>query len=403
MRMMLPIYGLLLAAFAAGILFFFQQGLNDYVASNKLAAAQVSAPAGWSMRPYRTADGEVIAQTKLEPSIGGTTQERLRQYEIPTDGLRDGALTTFVRGDEMMALRISYAPHAPRRKTMAERLGRGSANAENAAPPEAVFATVAGLPVIEAPSFTDVPGETDPMPVNYRYFTVTIGDQAVDEVIALSILTNSSDAAVASVLEGLDVAALNARLKTPDPRVIASAGILTRDALPLSDMPPRPTPAYRAMQLLDAGQTFDPPWQDALVQIRTGEIMSWDDLRRFYPKIDSLPFALLEMLDDGSQENSARYYAALLSNSDRVWTGHEYHVLSKITEVGTTQADFAAYLAGEFEVAPEVLALVQRLPETPELGDVETQVLQSGAAPATGFGNAATCVIDNGVRRCTVD
>jgi hypothetical protein len=401
MRILLPVYGLVLAAFAVVILFVFKAGLDDYIATNSLAATQVSAPEGWSARPYRTSDGELITQASFVANAGGTTQDILGQYEIPTGGLRDGMLTTVVRGDEMIALRLSYAPHVPKRPTLAERLGRASPKDAGDTPTDGMFATVAGLPVIEQPRFATVPGDAVPVPVNYRYFTTVIGDRTVDEVLEVSVLTNSSDAAVASVLDSLDVVALNARLPTPDPRVIASAGVLTRDPLPLSEQRPRPTPAYRAMQLLDAGEVLDPPWQDALVQIRGGEIETWNDLRSRYPKIDTLPFRLLEVLDDGSHDSAARYFAAVLTNSGRAWTGHEFHVLSKISDVGTTQADFAEYLAGEYEIAPEVLALVRRLPEAPAPG-AETQVVQSGVLPATGLSNAASCVIDNGVRRCIV-
>jgi hypothetical protein len=229
-----------------------------------------------------------------------------------------------------------------------------------------------------------------------------IGDQTVDEVLEISVLTNSSDAAVVEMLGLLDVAVLNDRLPTPDPRVMAAAGVQPRDALPLSDVPPRPTPAFRAMALLDTGQTFDAPWQDALVQIRNGEIDTWDELQGIYPKIDTLPFQLLDVIADGSHDSTARYFAAILSNSGRAWTGHEFHVLSKIAEVGTTQVDLAEYIAGDFEVAPEVLALAKRLPLAPDPALGETRVVQSGAAPATGLKRAATCVMDNGVRRCVV-
>lgn len=402
MRILLPLYGFVLTAFAVAVLFVFKSGLDDYVASQGLAATAVTTPDGWAVRAYETTDGELITQVPFDPrGLADTTQAILAKYQTRTGGIQGSTLTTFARGDERVALRISTAPHAPPRASLAARFGRTDANDTDKIDDDRVFATLAGLPVLEEPRFTYV-SDTPPMPVNYRYFTTTIGDRAVDEVLEISILTNSSDAAVLAALNSLDVEALHAQLPTPDPRVILSAGVLTRDALPLSDAPPLPSPAYRAKQLLDAGQVFDAPWQDALVQIRMGDIENWDDLKTRYPRVDTLPVALLDVLDDGSHENAARYFAAILSNSGRNWSGHEYHVLATISAAGTTQADLTEYLSGDVDIAPEVLALAQRLPKAAPSLVTETQVVQSGAVPPPGLRSSATCVIENGFRKCTV-
>lgn len=401
MRILLPLYGFVLVAFAAGFLVVFKAGLDDYVATNGLAASVLDAPDGWTVRDYETADGELITQAAFDPAAADTTQHILASYETRAGGMRNSTLTTFVRGNERVALRIDVAPHAPKRPSLAARFGRTGDTDAEAEALDGVFATLAGLPVLEQPRFSYLPDEDVPLPVKYRHFTTTIGDQAVDEVLEVSILTNASDAAVLTVLNSLDVATLHAQLPTPDPRVIVSAGVLTRDALPLSAEPPLPSPAYRAMQLLDAGQAFDPPWHEALLDIRTGKIQSWNDLQVHYPRVDTLPVALLDVLDDGSHENAARYFAAILSNSGRAWTTHEYHVLATISAAGTTQEDLSAYITGEFEIAPEVLALAQRLPHVQPLAAVETQVVQSGIAPSIGLGSQQQCQIVSGSRRCT--
>ncbi|WP_341366966.1 hypothetical protein [Yoonia sp. BS5-3] len=403
MRILLPLYGLVLTAFAVAVLFVFKSGLDDYVAARGLAASAIVAPDGWELRDYKRADGELITQAVFDPAVTDTTQQLLARFETRDGGISQSTLTTFLRGDERLALRISKAPHMPPRQSLAARFGRVDDSPDTQEEREGVFATLAGLPIIEEPRFSHGDGGSDPMPVNYRHFTTVIGDQAVDEVLEVSILTNASDAAVLTVLNSLDMEVLHAQLPTPDPRVIVSAGVLSRDPLPLSDAPPLPSPAYRAMQLLAAGKVFDAPWQDALMDIRMGKIDSWDDLKVRYPQVDTLPVALLDVLDDGTHENAARYFAAILSNSGRAWSAHEYHVLATISAAGTTQSDLAEYLSGQFDIAPEVIALAQRLPEAaPDLGP-ETQVVQSEvAAPVTGLRNGATCVMENGFRRCTV-
>lgn len=401
MRILLPLYGLLLVIFAGGLVYVFKAGLDHYVAANSLAEMQIDPPEGWSVRPYQLADGALITGTDDEPAAAiGTTATILNSFDIPTGGLREGGVKTFVRGEEMVAIRMQRGPHEPKRTSLMERLGYAAP--EETLDPDSVFATVAGLPLISHPRVSVAEGMPAPRPVNYRHFTMTIGDKTVDEVLDVAVLTNSSDAALVAILDRVDMAALNNRLPTPDPRVMASAGVLTRDALPLSTEPPRPTPAYLALELLAKGQVFADPWQQALTEIRDGEITSFEALQTRYPRIDTLPFAVLEVLEDGSQTSTARYYARILSNSGRAWSGHEFHVLSTIAEVGSTQADLNEYLAGEYDVAPEVLALAKRLPEGPAPGTAPAQVVQSGVVSTTGRQNAANCVLENGVRRCTV-
>ncbi len=401
MRILLPIYGVLLAVFAAGVIFVVKAGIDDYVASNSLGGMQIAPPDGWSVRPYRAADGALITGVADNPAVEvGTTAQILESFNIPTGGLHEGAVKTFWRDDQMIALRMNITPHQPKRVSLMERFGRQSDS--DTLDPDSVFATVAGLPMVIHPRVSIVDDAAAPLPVNYRYFTLTIGDQTVDEALELSFLTNSSDAALVAVLNSLDMAALNDRLPTPDSRVILSAGVMTRDPLPLSDVPPRPTPAYLALELLAFGQVLEAPWQDALVQIRNGVITSWDELQARYPRIDTLPHELLGVLEDGSQTSTARYFAAILSNSGRAWTGHEYHVLSTIAEIGSTQADLSEYLAGEFDVAPEVIALAKRLPLGNDQQVNTTEVVQSSIVPTTGLRRAATCVLENGARRCVV-
>lgn len=403
MRILLPLYGLILAAFAVAVLLVFKSGLDSFVATQGLVASAVVPPDGWTVREYKPEDGELITQVAFD-KIGAvdTTQALLAQYQTLTGGIKRSTLTTFARGDERVALRISVAPHRPPRQSLAARFGRSEDPAPETEDLDGVFATLAGIPVVEQPRFSFSSDDAMPQPVNYRHFTTTIGDQTVDEVLEVSLLTNASDAAVLTVLNSLDVEALHAQIPTPDPRVILSAGVLTRDPLPLSSEPPLPSPAFRAMQLIDAGVAFDPPWQQALNDIRTGKIVSWEDLQALYPQTDTLPVALLDVLDDGSDENAARYFAAILSNSGREWTSHEYHVLATIATAGTTQADLTEYIDGQIDVAPEVVALAQRLPLVPPMGAPEAQVVQTEIAPSTGLRNAETCEIVNGSRRCTV-
>ncbi|MEL6681068.1 MAG: hypothetical protein AAFQ09_00305 [Pseudomonadota bacterium] len=399
MRLLLTLCGALLVFFAAGAAFVLKAGIDDYVTSNSLASIQIGIPDGWSVKDYQPSDGAFITQTLDDQSARiGKTAQILADFDIPTGGIDEGAVKTLWRDDEMIAFRIEPAPHIPPRLSLMDRFGRY--DADDLGDADAVFATVAGVPLIVHPRFIE--GVESLIPVNYRYFTMTLGDQSVDDVLEMAFLTNSSDAALLAVVDGIDMGDLNARLPTPDPRVMVSAGVMTRDPLPLSDTPPLPTPAYRAMTLLASGKTFDAPWDDAVLAVRNGKIETWDDLQARYPQIDTLPYELLELLDDGSQTNTARYYASLLSRSGRAWSGHEFHVLSTIAEIGSTQADVAEYLAGEYDIAPEILALANRLPPAPTATAFPSEVAQSDVLPSVGFRNAGTCMLENGARRCVI-
>ncbi len=401
MRSLLPVYGIVLVVFAAACLYLFKIGLDDYVASQSLSSVAVAPAAGWEARPYTTADGELITASAFDEAApsGATTQDILRRFAAAATGQNHSTATTFYRGNERIALSLQFALHAPQRKTMRERLGYAAPAAPPPPDPSTIIATIFGVPFIEHPREASIPGQSGVEPVNYRYFTAMIGDTLVDDAVRVSMITNSSDAAVVAVMSRLDVQDINSRLPTPDPQVMASSGVFTRDPMPLSDTPPRPTIAYRAAQLIAAGQTFDPPWQEALSKVRAGEIETWEQMHTAYPQIETMPPDIFDLIDDGAGGNAARYQAAVLRDSAREWNGHEAYVLSKIAQVGTIQSDLQEYLDGQYDVAPEVVDLIRRLPAL-RLFDADASAAEGAASGAAQ--NASNCTIQNGVRRCVV-
>ncbi len=400
MRILLPVLGAGILVLAAAILYFFKQGLDDYTFARSLQSVPVTGPAGWEAAPYQTADGEAITGATFDPApqAATTTNDILFAFESARLGNQDGVAMTYRSGAELIALRMQVVPFVPRRASLAERLGYGPAETEDA-PAQEVFGSLEAVPFYLAPRQSVTAGVDVPVPVNYRHLTATVGDPAVADTVAISILTNSSDAALAALLDGFDIAAANDRLPTPSGDVLAGLGFVPRDTAPLADTPPRPTPAYRALAMLNEGKALDPLNQQLVTQVATFEITDMTGLLVNYPNLEVIRGDVLQLLEDGNAENSARTYARLMANSGRAWNHHEYYVLSEVGKPGTSQQSLAAYLANGYEIAPEVLALVARLPET----GVSIAADEGVAQPAVqgGFSGQA-CTLQNGVRRCVV-
>lgn len=400
MRVLLPVLGVFILVFAAAILFFFKQGLDSYTFARSLQSVTITPPAGWDSASYQMADGEAITGATFDPApvAATTTNDILFAFESARLGNNDGVATTFRSGDEMIALRMQTVTFVPRRTSFAERLGYSAAEAEEA-PALEVFGSLEAVPVFLHPRQSSIDGTDVPVPVNYRYLTATVGDPAVADTVDIAIVTNSSDAALAGLLGGLDLVAVNDRLAQPSADVLAGLGFVPRKTGPLSDVPPRPAPAYRAMAMLNDGKPLDPLNQQLVTQIATFEITDMAGLLVNYPSLDVIRGDVMQLLEDGSAENSARAYARLMANSGRAWNSHEYYVLAEVGKPGTSQQSLAAYLANGYEIAPEVLALVARLPET---GDAIAADETAARPAAQGGFSAQTCTLEKGVRRCVV-
>jgi hypothetical protein len=400
MRVLLPVVGVGILVLAAAILYFFKQGLDDYTFARSLQSVPVTAPLGWEAAPYESADGEAITGAAFDPApvVATTTNDILFAFESARLGNQDGVATTFSMGAEMIALRMQTAPFVPRRMSFAEKLGYGPAEVAEE-PVRDVFGSLEAVPFYIDPRQSMTSGTDVPVPVNYRHLSATVGDPEVAETVEISILTNSSDAALAALLSGFDLAAVNERLSKPSGDVLAGLGFVPRDTNPLSGTPPRPTPAYRALAMLQEGKPLDSLNQQLVTQVATFEITDMTDLLVNYPNLEVIRGDVLQLLEDGSEENTARTYARLMASSGRAWNHYEYYVLSEVGKPGTSQQSLAAYLANGYEIAPEVLALVARLPET----GVAVAGNEGVAQPAVQGGfSGQTCTLQNGVRRCVV-
>jgi hypothetical protein len=400
MRVLLPVLGVGLVIFAAAILYFFKQGLDAYLYGKSLQSVSITAPAGWDVQPYDTLHGELITGATFDPApaAGTTTNDILFAFEGARLGGKEGIALTFSRGEEKIALRIQIMPFVPRKTSFAERLGYG-APAPAEPPVREVFGSLDALPILIGPRVSMTEGDTVPVPVNYRYLTAQLGDPEAAATAEIALLTNSSDAALAALLGEFDLAALNDRMPTRDATILSGLGFVPRDTGALSDLPPRPTPAYRALTMLQDGRSLDSVNEELLTRIAALEIIDMSDLLRAYPSLDAIRPDVLQLFEEESQENAARSYARILANSGRAWNNHEYYVLSEIGRPGTSQESLADYLASGHDIAPEVLALVARLPET---GRPAPEVVSEGQPVVrTGLG-AQNCTLQNGVRRCVV-
>lgn len=406
MRILLPVLGVFIVVFGLGMLYLFKMGLDDYVAQQSLTSVQIETPAGWQAVPYEAAHGEAITGQPVSDAEPGadSTNDILKRFNSVANGEVDGVTTTYVKGDEMVALRIRIAPYVKPRMSMAERLGVQDPFAAKAPPPDPVFATLDGVPIKVSPREATVAGQAGTVPVNYRYLHGVIGDTSQHEAVEIAILTNSSDAAIAAVLSALDIPAFNEKAPTTTDMIHPGEGLVPQVAQPLSETPPPPTARYGAQRLLTTKE-FDELNTSLLEQIRSGTLTSMEALQEAQPELDVVSMDVLLLLDDGSPANLARYYATLLINSGREWSNIEFYVLNKISDVGTSQASLAEYVNGDYELAPEIMALVRQLPETSaQAATVPTATAQQPAARLGGGAviQSEDCTIENGVRRCVI-
>ncbi|PRY79438.1 hypothetical protein CLV80_10281 [Yoonia maritima] len=403
MRFSLALIGVAMVVVAAAIVFTFKIVWDDYVYNQRLISVEVTAPDGWNVVPYLSEHGETVVAEAFAPrdAPATTTQRLLRHYADISEDVTAGAVWTFMREDERIVLSLVFGPHQPpKRDNIFSQMKLATA-----APPkpnlDVEVATVAGAPLILKPRTSSVPGNPFPEPVSYRRFTMRLGDEEVDEVLDIKVLTNSTDAAVAAAIIGVDLERANQLLPAPDPNVSVSLGIVS-DA-PLATSVPEPTIAYRAAEMLENGHDYGAPWTEALQRVKSGEIMDWTTLNAEYPdQIHDAPFELLTVLDNGTEENTARYFASAMIDSGRDWNDHEYYILTKVADIATAQSDLAQYLSGDYEVAPEVLALIAGLPETRAIEPTSTADVNARPSVSSGFGQSSRCRIENGVRRCSV-
>lgn len=387
---------------AAAILFLFKGFMDDYVTSQSLTSVTVSAPDDWVVTPYTAADGFEITQTNVVASDGpvDTTGRILAQFDAASSDPIAGAAWTFARDDKMVAVAMTFGEHRPRRISFREKLGFSP---EPPPPsPNILVATIAGIPFFVTPRISKTPDQAIAEPVLYRHFTGRIGDQEVGEIVDIAVLTNGSDADVAAALSAINMEEANDRLSDPWPDISIAAGIETPNQMPLSQTPPPPSFAYRAAELLWRDEAFGPPWQEALERIKSGEIDGWSALTEAYPDdIETVPFALLTVLDDGTVTNVVPYFAQKMLESGRDWNDHEHYILTKIANPATEKADLEIYFSQEYDVAPEVMALIGQLPtERPDEGVLPSAV-NANSVPAVRT-SSPDCRIENGVRRCVV-
>jgi hypothetical protein len=403
MRLMMPLIGLLMLVVAAAIVFVFKIVWDEHVFQQRLVSIEISAPDGWDAVPYVTAHGETIVGEPLAAADAPatTTQRILRGLDTVNSDATKGAVQSFVSGDEIIVMRMVFGPHRPKGNSIFDQLSQASPS-ESAPNPDVEVAKLRGIALMVKPRQSAVPGSDRPEPVNYRRFFMRFGDQEIDEVLDVTLISNASDAAVADALMHVDFARANGLLPTPDPTFAQSAGIVTPDQQPLSTMPPPPSRAFAAAGMLDQGDDLGDPWMGVLEQIKYTEIADWGNLTALYPdEIAQIPMTLFELLDDGSSENAARYSAARMRASDRTWNNHEHFILGKIVNPESTQADFEDYLAGTPDVADDVMALVLQLPQTGTAAAVPVET-RTGSQGANTILRSGECRTVNGIRSCTV-
>ena len=362
MKLMLPIVGALLACLAVLALFLFKQGLDDYLAAQSLAAVEIAAPAGAEVVPYDATQGLALTGHRfdLDPEAIDPTNGILRRFASSAAGVDDGVAQVFVQGDERVALSLHRVAQIDPPETLASRLGLEDPIPRPRAAPD-IFGTVAGFEVVHQP---DPRRLADQPPPTYRHFTASIGASDSD-MVEITVLTNASDAFVASVLDGIDMVGLNDRLPKPDPLILPDAGFVPVRSGPLSRTPPPPTPAHLAYRLLNSADPLSAIDRAVLERVLAGELSDMEGLQAQMRDLAAPTPAMVAVLGEPSPETAARFAAVGLLQSGRLWSQNEVSLLSRVAVPGSTQADLDQISLSDESVSPEVLALVAQLPGAP--------------------------------------
>ena len=155
------------------------------------------------------------------------------------------------------------------------------------------------------------------VPVDYRVFGGNVGG-----MFKIKILTNSSDAAVANVLKNVPVGLIISMLPEPDPHLLISTDLQTRDAEANREVP-GPSVARRAYLLVKMRLDYSEREKNILNRMVEGRIMTWDDMfERDGTGIGLAPeiLALLGDLPDMHVFQRIVYDARALRQTEREWT-----------------------------------------------------------------------------------
>jgi len=405
----------------SGLMVALQMMIADLTGSNTVSPdVDISdmtpeAPKGWFATPYVTADGEAITKARFSrsPIAKSTTNSILQQFDDAARGRGNAEVITMKRGKQMMAF-LLYVPDQFNTRTVRGGImasisaSVGSMSFES---PD-VFALHHGVPFTQSKQFSKNVSSGAKIPVDYRVFGADVGG-----MFKIKILTNSSDAAVADLMNNVPVGMMIGMLPEPDPHLLVSTEFQTRST-DLSRDVPGPSVARRAYLLVKTRLDYTPEEKKILNKMVDGYIRTWDDVYEDHGSGIGISADILALLGDAPALHVSKrieYDARAYLKMDREWSETEDRILSGMARQRIqARKDVARYLEDGEEIAEEVIALVRLLPEYYDAAAVQQTtladstitakelVIRRGTSIGQGTSTFGNCKIELGVRRCTV-
>lgn len=222
-----------------------------------------------------------------------------------------------------------------------------------------VLGSIDGIPVVQEAQFVrQLSGHRHP--VAFRHFSFQFG-----RIVEGEILTNASDADIARILSGLDIAAFQAALPHATQKYVAGAGFVTPTGDPPAAALPPPSVALQAYQALLDNPPTDRDEHRAFDYLAEGEAREWHGLKRLergreVPVTDRL-VSLLGPEPRGYQvQRDAR---ALLLRLGDTLSREERHLVAELASSGThSQESLRSLPWWPEDLSEEVATLVARLP-----------------------------------------
>ncbi|MEM8978779.1 MAG: hypothetical protein AAGD04_04805 [Pseudomonadota bacterium] len=177
-----------------------------------LKTAMPPAPEGWEKTAFDLAQTEWLTSFDYEPSplYEGELHAMISDF-VKTDKRKSlGAVATYTKGVRMVQMRAYAELDSFRTLATGSALERKALLAENPGGPKLVLATLDGHPLRLHPQKMRLTSSFEEEPVDFRRLSLTVG-----HVYEFEIITNASDADIATVVQGLDIAALQDVLPEP--------------------------------------------------------------------------------------------------------------------------------------------------------------------------------------------
>ena len=400
---------------------FTEQALDAALPEEKvegLASYLPLPPIGWTREAYDTSQGEELTGATYQQSavVISTTNSLLSTFDRASRD-RNGVAVTYRKGEEVVAISMTSRTDRDMKSLQGSLMTAISGNLNSAGGfgnRPSGFGNVHGVNFAFGRKSSRILATGVEVPINYRTLSASLGGQ-----VAIKVMTNASDAAIAEIVGKIDIPGLNATLATPDLTVTPGTGLITSQLEALSTEPPKPTLSYKAFQKL-RDDVSDLSQDDVrmLQQMAKGEITGWEDIYEAYRLNHRMSPEMVEILGEKPilvPIDQVRFEALEMLQNPAILGPHEVDLLRGLSNRRYVTREQAQRQVSSTRVyKPNLIRMINKLPAAPaEQVAVSTGatsdeppreiVVRRGIAVQQGDVLGNECAIELGVRRCTVD